>query len=889
MSGSKHIEKICWIILAITVVITVLFMNGEKLGIVAEARALGYETRLFDQSVVHTIDIIMDEDDWGEFIDNAASEEYVSCTVLIDNEAYKNVAIRAKGNTSLSQVSNYDNDRYSFKIEFDHYDSSNTYYGLDKLSLNNIIQDNTYVKDYLVYTMMNVFGVNAPLTSFVEISVNGEEWGLYLAVEGVEDAFLQRNYGNENGNLYKPDSQTMGGGRGNGKDFDFDEWNNRDSSQEEETKTASSSDTENTENTDANSADSADPRQQPQDMQGQGQMPEMGEMPADMQPGGSNLSVEQIQQLWSSLSDDQKQTLADALGYVSTEDLDSAVSSASSIDDILNGTSEADLMQTLQDSGFMQDMMQDFGEGMGGGGNDQVMTSSDVSLIYTDDDIGSYENIFSSAKTDIDETDEKRLIASLKDLNNNENIEDVVDVDQVIRYFVVHNFVDNFDSYTGSMIHNYYLYEEDGQLAMIPWDYNLAFGGFVGGSDATTMVNYPIDTPVSGGTVDSRPMLAWIFNNEEYTELYHEYFQEFIDQYFTSGYFDEMMASLKSLISSYIENDPTAFCTYEEWETGFDTLVEFCDLRAQSVQGQLDGTIPSTSDGQSEDSSSLIDASSISINAMGEMNIGGMGGGQGDDKQPGGDMGGGQGGGMAKPDDSQMYNPADSSTNTRDAAAETADASTVEDTEADSSAYQADNPDMAMPDQQGEGMMDPGQNMPGGMPGDMPGATAMADPGSTDTAGNSDTEAQGQTIAMAAPGRDMQNMNPGGPGQSADAGQAAADVSTESSRESNTDSAETGSDTSDAGGASDSSGTSDSQPDQNQGFGPGQNMNAGQPGDMNGSMNQQDPGEPGDPGDMQNQEETSSVDPAQAYLLMGVSLVVLIAGLLVAKFYPHKV
>ena len=37
------------------------------------------------------------------------------------------------------------------------------------------------------------------------------------------------------------------------------------------------------------------------------------------------------------------------------------------------------------------------------------------------------------------------------------------------------------------------------------------------------MVNYPIDTPVSGGTVDSRPMLAWIFVDESYTELYHTY------------------------------------------------------------------------------------------------------------------------------------------------------------------------------------------------------------------------------------------------------------------------------------------------------------------------------------------------------------------------------
>lgn len=65
-----------------------------------------------------------------------------SCATLdIDGESYQNVAIRAKGNTSLTQVASYGNDRYSFKIEFDHYDSSITYHGLDKLSLNNIIQD----------------------------------------------------------------------------------------------------------------------------------------------------------------------------------------------------------------------------------------------------------------------------------------------------------------------------------------------------------------------------------------------------------------------------------------------------------------------------------------------------------------------------------------------------------------------------------------------------------------------------------------------------------------------------------------------------------------------------------------------------------------------------
>ena len=136
---------------------------------------------------------------------------------MIDGEAYKNVGIRAKGNTSLSTVASLGSERYSFKIEFDHYDSTKSYYGLDKLSLNNLIQDSTMMKDYLVYTMMNEFGVNSSLCSYVYITVNGEDWGLYVAVEGVEEAFLERNYGSNYGELYKPDSMSFGGGRGNGR------------------------------------------------------------------------------------------------------------------------------------------------------------------------------------------------------------------------------------------------------------------------------------------------------------------------------------------------------------------------------------------------------------------------------------------------------------------------------------------------------------------------------------------------------------------------------------------------------------------------------------------------------------------------------------------------
>ena len=141
-----------------------------------------------------------------------------------------------------------------------------------------------------------------------------------------------------------------------------------------------------------------------------------------------------------------------------------------------------------------------FGGGMG---------SSDVKLQYVDDDLDSYSNIWDNAKTDITRTDQERLVESLKKLSDNEDIASVVDIEQVLRYFVVHNYICNDDSYTGMMVHNYYLYEKDGKLSMLPWDYNLGFGTF-GGGNATSTVNTPIDSPVSGGSSD-RPMLNWIF------------------------------------------------------------------------------------------------------------------------------------------------------------------------------------------------------------------------------------------------------------------------------------------------------------------------------------------------------------------------------------------
>jgi len=561
MSGSKHFDKIAWTVTALILVVTILFMNGGALGLEVMAHTMGYENRLFDNTRVHTIDIVMN--DWDEFIDNATSEQYYAANVVIDGEAYKNVGIRGKGNTSLSTVSSLGSERYSFKIEFDQYDSSITYHGLDKLSLNNLIQDSTMMKDYLTYTMMNEFGAAAPLCSFVYITVNGEDWGLYLAVEGVEDSFLERNYGTSYGELYKPDSMSFGGGRGNGKDFNMEDFMNREESADGSEQGNTMPDRGNFDPSamfggEMPNMDNFDPSKIPEGFGGD--IPNMGNFDPSQMQGG----MPQMPGMTQGKSD-----------------------------------SENDNKSSFGGKG-----------GFGGFG----MGSSDVKLQYVDDNTSSYTNIWNNAKTDITAADQARLIESLKKLSSGEQIESVVDIEAVIRYFVVHNYVCNGDSYTGSMIHNYYLYEENGQLAMLPWDYNLAYGTFQGGSAQST-VNTPIDAPVSGGAGEDRPMWNWILFDESYTEMYHQYFAEFLNTVDVQAIIDNAY----NLLKSYVEKDPTAFYTYEEFENGVETMRQFCELRSESITMQL-------ANGETTANMSYVDASGLTTSDMGSMG-GGFGGG----------------------------------------------------------------------------------------------------------------------------------------------------------------------------------------------------------------------------------------------------------------------
>ncbi len=194
MISSRYATKIACIAMATAVLLcglAVVFSGELANAMSGTGIAMEYETELFHTDSIIQIDIQMEEGQWEEMLANAMAEEYYSCDVEINGQRIENVGIRPKGNTSLSSIAmDPDTDRFSLKLEFDDYVEGQTCLGLDKLVLNNNYADATNMKEAIVYDMYRYLGADASLYNYAEISVNGTYWGVYLALEAVEESFL---------------------------------------------------------------------------------------------------------------------------------------------------------------------------------------------------------------------------------------------------------------------------------------------------------------------------------------------------------------------------------------------------------------------------------------------------------------------------------------------------------------------------------------------------------------------------------------------------------------------------------------------------------------------------------------------------------------------------
>lgn len=441
----------------------------------AEKEDLSYAERIFDTGSVHRIDIRLSDEDWAALQADPIAKTPFTADTVIDGEEFDGVTFSTKGNSSLVLVTYGEekSNRYSFRIN----SGEQTYHGLNKLNLNNLFRDSTWMKDLICYNMFRDGGIEAPLTSYVWVTVNGEECGLYMAVEPEGSSFKKRTLGGE-GKIYSVERQK----------------------------------------------------------------PDFTKEIAEMILGGEIPPV--------------------------------------------TGVRGAD-------------------------------------LVYAGDDPALYPDILGEKESMEESPENLRMVEALRALSLGENLEEYFDMDKIIRFFAVHNFLLNYDSYTGSQLNNTMLYVKDGKLSLIPWDYNLAFGtilaviGEEAKEDPTALINLGIDTPLIHATEDERPLWKVIRQNPEYLEKYHEAMRELLEKHLLNGEYEAEIDRIEELLLPWVEKDPTAFCSAEEFKKACGTLKAFISRRTESVRRQLAGEL--AADSSEQDPEAMVDASDLRLSDMGAL------------------------------------------------------------------------------------------------------------------------------------------------------------------------------------------------------------------------------------------------------------------------------
>jgi spore coat protein H len=123
----------------------------------------------------------------------------VKVTVREGGVTYTNVALHLKG--SAGSFRPFD-DKPALTLNFGKHAKGQSFHGYPKLSLNNSVQDDTFLCEAISRELFEASGVPAPRADHATVVLNGRDLGLYVMTEGWGKPFLRRHFSDVRGNLY---------------------------------------------------------------------------------------------------------------------------------------------------------------------------------------------------------------------------------------------------------------------------------------------------------------------------------------------------------------------------------------------------------------------------------------------------------------------------------------------------------------------------------------------------------------------------------------------------------------------------------------------------------------------------------------------------------------
>lgn len=156
----------------------------------------------FDSDTIPELKIEIPEGEMRQLREN--SKAYVRCTIREnDDVVYKSVGVKLKGAAgSFREI----DDRPALTLNMDKYakgkNKKQSFHGMDKLHLNNSVQDESYLNELICSELCRSAGIATPRVGHARVWINERDLGLYVLKEGFDKKFLKRHFADASGNLY---------------------------------------------------------------------------------------------------------------------------------------------------------------------------------------------------------------------------------------------------------------------------------------------------------------------------------------------------------------------------------------------------------------------------------------------------------------------------------------------------------------------------------------------------------------------------------------------------------------------------------------------------------------------------------------------------------------
>ncbi len=169
---------------------------------------------LFNQEKLSTFELNIPPPNLAILDNDPAAEEYVEGTLIFEGDTITPVGIRYKGSIGAFIGCVSGNDwanpsgfktctKLSMKIKMNWEGREDRFYGLNKIQLHSMNQDDSQMHDRFGYWVFNQMGVRAPRAVHSKLIINGQYVGLFMLIEHIDGRFAKHHFDDNDGNLYK--------------------------------------------------------------------------------------------------------------------------------------------------------------------------------------------------------------------------------------------------------------------------------------------------------------------------------------------------------------------------------------------------------------------------------------------------------------------------------------------------------------------------------------------------------------------------------------------------------------------------------------------------------------------------------------------------------------